>query len=128
MAFHPRPQIACDLGRNVTHSSNPHQDRKQFPIRNEVLAQIQIATVLTQIASKLPNPPLHLRWSELPKSQTRRPQSQNTLSAWKAFPMYGTGNAAISATRPVRAQLVVTVPLQQSFGFHWFLAPNNHIT
>ena len=24
VAFHPQPQIASDLGRNVTRSSNPH--------------------------------------------------------------------------------------------------------
>ena len=30
--FHQQPQIANDLGRNVTHSSsNPHRNRKPFP-------------------------------------------------------------------------------------------------
>ena len=36
VAFHPRPQIASDLGRNVTRSPNPHQNRKRFPSGNEI--------------------------------------------------------------------------------------------
>ena len=38
VAFHPRPQIASDLGRNVTRSFNPHRNRNQFPSGNEILA------------------------------------------------------------------------------------------
>ena len=38
VAFHPRPQIASDLGRNVTRSFNPHRNRNQFPSGNETLA------------------------------------------------------------------------------------------
>ena len=38
VAFHPRPQIASDLGRNVTCNFNPHRDRNQFPSGNEILA------------------------------------------------------------------------------------------
>ena len=38
VAFHPRPQIASDLGRNVTRSFNPHRNRKKFPSGNEILA------------------------------------------------------------------------------------------
>ena len=38
VAFHPRPQIASDLGRNVTRSVNPHRNRNQFPSGNEILA------------------------------------------------------------------------------------------
>ena len=38
VAFHPRPQIASDLGRNVTRSFNPHRNRNQFPSGNEVSA------------------------------------------------------------------------------------------
>ena len=38
MAFHPRPQIASDLGRNVTRNFNPHRNRNQFPSGNEILA------------------------------------------------------------------------------------------
>ena len=38
MASHPRPQIASDLGRNVTRSFNPHRNRNQFPSGNKILA------------------------------------------------------------------------------------------
>ena len=38
VAFHPRPQIASDLGRNITRSFNPHRNRNQFPSGNEILA------------------------------------------------------------------------------------------
>ena len=38
VAFHPRPQIASDLGRNITCSLNPHRNRNQFPSGNEILA------------------------------------------------------------------------------------------
>ena len=38
VAFHPRPQIASDLGRNITRSFNPHRNRNQFPSGNGVLA------------------------------------------------------------------------------------------
>ena len=38
VAFHPRPQIASDLGRNVTRIFNPHRNRNQFPSGNEILA------------------------------------------------------------------------------------------
>ena len=38
VAFHPRPQIASDLGRNVTRNFNPHRNRNQFPSGNEILA------------------------------------------------------------------------------------------
>ena len=38
VAFHPRPQIASDLGRNVTRNFNPHRNRSQFPSGNEILA------------------------------------------------------------------------------------------
>ena len=38
VAFHPRPQIASDLGRNVTRSFNPHGNRNRFPSGNEILA------------------------------------------------------------------------------------------
>ena len=38
VAFHPRPQIASDLGRNVTRSFNPHRNRNQFPSGSEILA------------------------------------------------------------------------------------------
>ena len=31
MAFHPRPQIASDLGRNVTRSSNLHLKSRAIP-------------------------------------------------------------------------------------------------
>ena len=37
MAFHPRPQIASDLGCNVTRSFNPHRNRNQFPSGNKIL-------------------------------------------------------------------------------------------
>ena len=33
VAFHPRPQIASDLGRNVTRSSNPHLKSQAIPKR-----------------------------------------------------------------------------------------------
>ena len=33
VAFHPRPQIASDLGRNVTRSSNPHLKSQAIPER-----------------------------------------------------------------------------------------------
>ena len=33
VAFHPRPQIASDLGRNVTRSSNPHPKSQAIPER-----------------------------------------------------------------------------------------------
>ena len=38
VAFHLRPHIASDLGRNVTRSFNPHRNRNQFPSGNEILA------------------------------------------------------------------------------------------
>ena len=38
VAFHPRPQIASDLGCNVTRNFNPHRNRNQFPSGNEILA------------------------------------------------------------------------------------------
>ena len=38
VAFQPRPQIASDLGRNVTRNFNPHRNRNQFPSGNEILA------------------------------------------------------------------------------------------
>ena len=38
VAFHPRPQIASDLGRNFTRNFNPHRNRNQFPSGNEILA------------------------------------------------------------------------------------------
>ena len=38
VAFHPRPQIASDLGRNVTRNFNPHRNRNQFPSGNKILA------------------------------------------------------------------------------------------
>ena len=38
VAFHPRPQIAGDLGRNVTRNFNPHRNRNQFPSENEILS------------------------------------------------------------------------------------------
>ena len=31
VAFHPRPQIASDLGRNVARSSNPHLKSQAIP-------------------------------------------------------------------------------------------------
>ena len=46
VAFHRRPQIASDLGRNITCSSNPHRSRKRFSSGNKMFAlwpQIQIA-------------------------------------------------------------------------------------
>ena len=33
----PRPQIAIDLGRNVTRNFNPHRNRNQLPNGNEIL-------------------------------------------------------------------------------------------
>ena len=38
VAFHPRPQIAGDLGHVITCSSNSHRNRKRFPRRNETSA------------------------------------------------------------------------------------------
>ena len=38
VAFHPRPQIASNLGRNVTRSPNPHRNRKRFPSGTKFLA------------------------------------------------------------------------------------------
>ena len=74
VAFHPRPQIASDLGRNVTRSPNPHQNRKRFPSGNEIFGlwpQTQIATGLNPLRfeNRKPNPPLYLCFFELPKSQ-----------------------------------------------------------
>ena len=51
------------FGRNVTHSSNLHRNRKQFPSRNGMFGlwpQIQIATRLTplRLENRRPNPPL----------------------------------------------------------------------
>ena len=58
-----RPQIANDLGHNVTRSSNAHRNRKRFPSGNEVLSlwlQIQIAAGLNPLRfeNRKPNPPL----------------------------------------------------------------------
>ena len=74
LAFHPRPQIASDLGRNVTRSPNPHPNRKRLPSGNEMFGlwpQTQIATGLNllRFANRKPNPPLYSCFFELPKSQ-----------------------------------------------------------
>ena len=68
MAFHLRPQIASELGRKLTRSSNPHRNHKRFASGNGILAlwpQIQIAAGLNPPRSTRP----YLRWSEHPKSQ-----------------------------------------------------------
>ena len=62
VAFHPRPQIASDLGRHVTRSFNPHRNRNQFPSGNELLAY-QDSPGRSRInplrfENRKPNPPL----------------------------------------------------------------------
>ena len=61
VAFHPRPQIPSNLGRNVTHSSNRHRNRKRFLSRSETFGlwpQIQIAAGLNPLRfeNRKPNP------------------------------------------------------------------------
>ena len=63
VAFHPRPQIASDLGRNVTRSSNPHLKSQAIPERERNFVswpQIQIAAGLNPLRfeTRKPNPPL----------------------------------------------------------------------
>ena len=74
MAFHPRPQIASDLGRNVTCSSNPHRNRT-FGLWLQINSQRASTRCDVRIAS--PTPPLYPRWPGLPKSQIRGLLSQN---------------------------------------------------
>ena len=62
MAFHPRPQIASNLGRKATRSSRPHRHRKRFPSGYEIFGlrpQIQIAAGLNLLRfdNCKPNPP-----------------------------------------------------------------------
>ena len=74
VAFHPRPQIASDLGRNLTRTSNPHPKSQAMPQRERhfcLWPQTQIATGLNppRFENRKPNPPLYLWCFELPKSQ-----------------------------------------------------------
>ena len=103
MAFHPRPQIASDLGRNVIRSFNPHRNRNQFPSGNEILAygnrfKSQPASTRCDLRIASPTRPfLQVIWTpqianpqaaiaELGppggrKSQNRRPQGQQVPNA-----------------------------------------------
>ena len=77
VAFHPQPQIASNLGRSVTRSSNPHRNRKQFPSGNDIFAlwpQIQIASGLNPLRfeSRKPNPPLYVYFLSSLGAQTAK--------------------------------------------------------
>ena len=107
MAFHPRPPIASDLGRNVTRSFNPHRNRNQFPSGNEILAygrrfKSQPASTRCDLRIASPTRPfLQVIWTpqianpqaaiaELGppggrKSQNRRPQGQGTFATAVVF-------------------------------------------
>ena len=74
VAFLPRPQIPSDLGRNVTHNSNLHQKCKRFLSENGILAYPQPAAIWDSQAQPAPCICGGLKF---PKSQTRKPQSQN---------------------------------------------------
>ena len=78
VAFHPRPQIASDLGRNVTCSFNPHRNRNQFPSGNEILAcgrrfKSQPASTRCDLKNRKPNPPLFT--GDLNSSNRKHPQA-----------------------------------------------------
>ena len=68
MAFHPRPQIASDLGRNFARTSNPHLKSTAIPERERnfcpLWPQIQIAAGLNllRFETRKPNPPLEKRY------------------------------------------------------------------
>ena len=104
MAFHPRLRIAGELGRNLTCSSNPHRNRKRYQAGTKLLAygmQIPIVEGLypLRFENHNPNRPC-TRWSEHPKSQTHKPQSQNLGRCQAAA---GRRIAQLPATRPLRA-------------------------
>ena len=91
VAFHPRPQIASDLGRNVTRNFNPHRNRNQFP------PQIQIAAGLNPLRfeNRKPNPPLFT--GDL-NSSNRKPAGRNRRIRAAKRPQI----AESPATRPLR--------------------------
>ena len=79
VAFHPRPQIASDLGRNATRNFNPHRNRNQFPSGNEILAygrrlKSQPASTRCDLRNRKPNPPLFT--GDL-NSSNRKPAGRN---------------------------------------------------
>ena len=77
VAFHPRPHIASDLGRNLTCSSTPHRNRKRFPSGNKISgvwpksfkAQRASARRDWRIASPIHHLCAPVRSSEHPNSQ-----------------------------------------------------------
>ena len=78
VAFHPRPQIASDLGRNVTRSSNRTRiasDSRAGTTFFGSWPQSQIATGLNPLRfeNRKPNPPLYLWSFALSKSQPAGP-------------------------------------------------------
>ena len=108
VAFHPRPQIASDLGRNVTRNFNPHP--KSQPIfeweRNFGLwPQTQIAAGLNPLRfeNRKPNPPLFT--SDL-NSSNRKPAGRNRRIRAARRPQI----AESPATRPLRSVCLESVP------------------
>ena len=102
LAFHPQPQIASDLGRNVTRNFNPHRNRSQFPSGNEIFGlwpQIQIAAGLNPLRfeNRKPNPPLFT--GDL-NSSNRKPAGRNRRIRAARRPQI----AESPATRPLRSQ------------------------
>ena len=106
VAFHPRPQIASDLGRNVTRNFNPHRNRNQFPSGNEILAygRRQIAAGLNPLRfeNRRPNPPLFT--GDL-NSSNRKPA--------------GRSRRIRAARRLQIAESPATRPLRQGKGLFW---------
>ena len=101
VAFHSRPQIASDLGRNVTRSFNPHRNRNQFPSGNEILAygrrfKSQPASNPLRFENRKPNPPLFT--GDL-NSSNRKPAGRNRRIRAARRPQI----AESPATRPLRA-------------------------
>ena len=99
MAFHPRPQIASDLGRNVTRSFNPHRNRSQFPSGNEILAYGRRFNAAglnpLRFENRKPNPPLFT--GDL-NSPNRKPAGRNRRIRAAKRPQI----AESPATRPLR--------------------------
>ena len=82
VAFHPQPQIASDLGRNVTRSFNPHRNRSQFPSGNKILAygrrfKSQPASTRCDFENRKANPPLVTGDLNSSNRKPAGPQSQN---------------------------------------------------
>ena len=107
VAFHPRPQIASDLGRNGTRSFNPHRNRNQFPSGNEILAygrrfKSQPASTRCDFENRKPNPPLFT--GDL-NSPNRKPAGRNRRIRAAKRPQI----AESPATRPLSCLAQVPV-------------------